>query len=109
MMTFDTDRLMHWVSLMALAVLVFFLLSSGAHAENTIPAASDEFVSLYTLLKTWCQGGLGKSIAIAFLIVGLGLGCIRGSIIAAVACLAAAVSLLVGPTIIDQLFSGVTG
>ena len=41
-----------------------------------------------------------------FLLVGLGVGVIRGSIMGAVVCVAAAMALFIGPDIIDNIFTG---
>ena len=51
------------------------------------------------------QGTLGKSIALMFLLVGLGVGVIRGSIMGAVGCVAASMALFIGPQIIEQIFT----
>jgi conjugal transfer pilus assembly protein TraA len=84
----------------ALTFLVLAVLSEPTFAAT----AGEEFSDLYTLLKGWCTGYLGKSIAISFILVGLGMGIIRGSIVAAVVCIAAAVALLMAPSVIDALF-----
>ena len=57
------------------------------------------------MLKNWSQGTLGRSIALMFLLVGLGVGVVRGSIMGAVGCLAAAMALFIGPQIIDNIFT----
>lgn len=88
-----------WTALFVL--VVFALMTTPAFAATT---NGSEFEPLYEMLSAWTTGFLGKSIAITFLIVGLGMGIIRGSIVAAVACIAAAVSLLLAPGIIDGMF-----
>lgn len=87
-----------WVPIAALAVLV---LADPALAAET----GSEFSELWTLLSGWCSGFLGKSLAIAFLLVGLAMGVVRGSIVAAAACVGAAVCLLMAPGIIDSMFA----
>ena len=57
-------------------------------------------------LQSWSQGTLGRSISLMFLLVGLGVGVIRGSIMGAVVCVAAAMALFIGPDIIDNIFTG---
>lgn len=64
-----------------------------------------DFQDLYTMLQNWSQGTLGRSIALMFLLVGLGVGVIRGSIMGAVGCIAAAMALFIGPQIIDNIFT----
>ena len=61
---------------------------------------------MYELVSGWARGYLGRTIAVVFLLVGLGTGLIRGSVIAAVTALGAAVALLMLPTIVDSLFNG---
>lgn len=71
--------------------------------------AGTAFDSLYETLNAWATGSLGKSLALVFLLVGLGLGVIRGSIIGAITCIAAALSLMIAPTIIRAIFTGGVG
>lgn len=66
---------------------------------------SDDFKNLYDQLLDWTGGTLGKSIALVFLLIGLGVGCLRGSILGAVACLSAAVSLVIAPQVIESIFT----
>ena len=55
--------------------------------------------------KACSTGTLGKAIALMFLLVGLGVGVIRGSIMGAVGCVAASMALFIGPQIIEQIFT----
>ena len=48
---------------------------------------------------------MGKTIAVAFLLVGLGMGVIRGSVMAVVAAIAAAAALILLPGIVDAMFT----
>lgn len=66
---------------------------------------SGDFEKLYEQLLDWTGGTLGKSIALIFLLIGLGIGTLRGSILGAVACLAAAVSLVIAPQVIESIFT----
>ena len=100
-----TDRMpaRHWLQsalVLVLALIVLSLASDPTYAAT----AGEEFSDLDTLLQGWCTGYLGKSIAISFILVGLGMGIIRGSIVAAVVCIASAVALLMAPSVIDALF-----
>lgn len=69
--------------------------------------AGTEFQDLYTMVKGWTNGYLGRSIALVFLLIGLGVGVIRGSIISAVGCIAAAMCLLIAPSVIESIISAV--
>ena len=83
------------------ALVLFAVFTNPAIAAET----GSEFSDLWTLLSGWCSGFLGKSLAIAFLLVGLAMGVVRGSIIAAAACVGAAVCLLLAPGVIDSMFT----
>lgn len=78
-------------------------------ASSTVFAGTDgtEFQDLYTMVKGWTNGYLGRSIALVFLLIGLGVGVIRGSIISAVGCIAAAMCLLIAPSVIESIISAV--
>lgn len=50
-------------------------------------------------------GSLGKSLALGFLLIGLASGLLRGNLSAAVVALGAALALVVGPEIIESVFT----
>ena len=89
-------------SLIPAAIAILSVLSPEvAFAAN----GDTDFQDLYHMLQTWSQGTLGRSISLMFLLVGLGVGVIRGSIMGAVGCVAAAMALFIGPQIIDNIFT----
>lgn len=85
------------------AALGMFMLNSVAMAADT---HGSYFDSLHSQLIGWIEGSLGKSIALIFLLIGLGVGAMRGSILGAVTCIAAALSLAIAPGIVDSIFVG---
>ena len=87
--------------------LSLMAVSSVSLAAGTEIGAT-AFQSLYEMLAAWSTGYLGKTIAITFLLVGLGVGVIRGSIMGAIACIACAMALLVGPDIIVAVLDSAT-
>lgn len=89
-----------WGAMLAIVAL-FWTLTAGSAWANT----GSEFEDLYQLVSGWSTGYLGKTIAICFLLVGLGVGIIRGSVMAAVSAIAAGVALLMLPTIVDTMFT----
>ena len=62
-----------------------------------------EFEPFYDTLVDWVQGSLGKSIALAMFLVGVAVGVVRGSIIAAVPAVAASLALFIAPDVIDAI------
>ena len=85
-------------TLKSVGACALFFAASAAFAAN----GDTDFQDLYTKLQGWSQG----SISLMFLLVGLGVGVIRGSIMGAVVCVAAAMALFIGPDIIDNIFTG---
>ena len=101
---FESVRARRTVAALCLvtAVVVLAVAAPEAMAQMTKGA---EFNDVYSLVKAWATGGLGKVISLAFLLVGLAIGVLRGSVIATVSCLSACVALVLGPSIIDALFT----
>lgn len=91
------------LSKLSLVALTALLASSSVFAGTD----GTEFQDLYTMVKGWTNGYLGRSIALVFLLIGLGVGVIRGSIISAVGCIAAAMCLLIAPSVIESIISAV--
>lgn len=56
-------------------------------------------------LTEWAQGSLGKVVAIAMFIVGLGAGIVKQSVMAIVAGIGAAIILNYGPGVINGMFT----
>ncbi len=96
--SFQTPK---WVFVVLAVLILAVFFTNPAFAADS----GTEFSELWTLLSGWCSGFLGKSLAIAFLLVGLSMGVVRGSIIAAAACIGAAVCLLLAPGIINNMFA----
>lgn len=65
----------------------------------------DEFEAVYEMLVDWSTGTLGKIIALSALIVGIGFGLVRQSVIAAVIGIAMALVLNFGPTVIGKILT----
>ena len=82
-------------------LLVLGLTSSAVFAANT----GTEFSQLYDMVYKWATGYLGRAIALIFLLVGLGIGIIRGSIMGAVGCVAAAICLVVAPSVVEGILT----
>ncbi len=96
-------KLFKWSLAAVIAVWALLLFADPSFANTT---GGSEFKSLYDLISGWAKGYLGRAIAVSFLVVGLLTGLIRGSVIAAVTAIGAAVALLMLPTIVDAIFTG---
>lgn len=92
------------MKLIKTALLLGSLMIAGPAIAGT---DGTEFQDLYTMIKGWTNGYLGRSIALVFLLLGLSIGVLRGTIISAVACIAAAMSLLIAPSVIESIISAV--
>ena len=67
----------------------------------------NEFQALYTLLLGWAQGFLGKTIAIAAFIIGMGMGIAKSSPIPALAGVVFAMFVAYIPAVINGIVTGV--
>ena len=85
------------VALLATAVTILPLATAQAGTGGT------EFDVFYDTIVDWAQGSLGKALALAMFLVGIGMGVVRGSVVAAVPAVAGALGLFVAPTIIDAI------
>lgn len=80
------------------------LVATTAFATGGTNAAADDFDSLVNLITGWLEGTLGKTIALASLAVGLGMGIIQQSIMAVVVGIGTAVAVSFGPGVLTSLF-----
>ncbi len=72
-------------------------------------AGGGEFTEVYDQLTGWSNGILGKVLGVAALLVGLGVGVIKQSVMAAVVGIAVALTAGFGPGVIDGVItSGVS-
>jgi len=77
-----------------------------AVAGSASAASSDAtFGDIVTTLRDWAEGSLGRTIALAMLIVGIATGIVRQSVIAAVAGVAGALVMAYGPTVLEGIFT----
>ena len=86
-------------ALCAAAALLLPVAAAQAGAGGT------EFDPFYDTIVDWAQGSLGKALALAMFLVGIGVGVVRGSVIAAVPTVAGALGLFIAPTIIDAIMT----
>lgn len=88
--------------LVMLALIIAFVLAAlSSHAG----AGGTEFTQVYDQITGWANGTLGKTLAVSALLVGLGVGVIKQSIIAAVVGVAMALVSGFGPGVIDGVIS----
>jgi conjugal transfer pilus assembly protein TraA len=98
MKSFMSHRVLAPLSMAVFAVLCLTL-SSASFAGT----GGTEFTSAYTTLTGWLQGDLGRLIAASLLVVGLVMGVVRQSIMAAVPAIACGLVATVAPTVIGAV------
>ena len=89
--------------LMTSAVLLAIMAVSAVMASAG--ATGTEFKSAYEKLSGWLNGYLGRSIALAFFVVGLFQGIVRQSIMSACIALGVAFVILLLPSILNTVLS----
>ncbi|MGP3505454.1 TraA family conjugative transfer protein [Paracidovorax citrulli] len=92
-------------SLAAPVLLALTIAAALAPMQASAGAGGTEFTQVYDQLTGWSNGTLGKVLGIAALLVGLGVGVIKQSVIAAVVGIAMALTAGFGPGVIDGVIS----
>lgn len=73
-------------------------------ASSSAMAGTDTtFDTIYTEIRGWAEGSLGKLLAVSAFLIGMGIGLVRQSAIAVVLGLAFALIFAFGPGIIDNI------
>ncbi len=96
-----TQTMKHAILVLGLAALIVGVAVTVSDAGTT----GDEFEDAYDTLVGWINGFLGRSLAIAFLLVGLFMGIARQNLIACGVSIAAAFGLLITPTVLDNILT----
>lgn len=68
--------------------------------------ASTEFDAAVTLMTNWLEGSLGLALSLAFFAVGLFMGLMRQSIMAAAVAVGCAFAVQLGPNILSGIVAG---
>lgn len=97
MKTIDQSQLQKTLLTGALILLPVALVVAGD--------GGTEFDAVYDMLEGWATGTLGKIIALSALIVGIGFGLVRQSVIAAVIGISMALVLNFGPSVIGGILT----
>lgn len=93
--------------LLGLAVSSPVLAGTSDGSGGSGGTGGTEFNPIVDWLVGALQGGLGKLLSIAAFTVGMGIGVVKQSIMAAVIGIAFAIALFFGPTVIINMFSAV--
>lgn len=101
--TRDSSRRLRALALMGLMLVCGLALSNVSFAGT----GGTEFNPAYTTITDWLQGDLGRLIAASLLVVGLVMGVVRQSIMAAVPAIACGLVATVAPTIIGAVVTAV--
>lgn len=89
----------------SLALALIALPEVAAAAAGGGAGGEAEFGSIYTWIKGIITGTLGRFLAMAAFVIGLAMGIVRQSIIAAVIGIAFAIALAYGPSVIEGVFT----
>ena len=87
------------IILLLLFACSLLLIATSAYAGTT----GIEFEEVYQTLRDWTSGYLGRAVAMASFIVGLGFGIARSSPAAALTGIAIAFFVMVGPNVLDAI------
>lgn len=68
-------------------------------------AGGTEFQSIYDQVRGWTNGVLGKTLAVSALLVGLGIGVIKQSVLSAVVGVAMGLVAGFGPNVVDSIIT----
>lgn len=85
--------------------LIFGALLAASAALVIAGDGGQEFEAVYEMIEGWATGTLGKIIALAALIVGIGFGLVCQSVIAAVIGISMALVLNFGPSVISNILT----
>jgi conjugal transfer pilus assembly protein TraA len=85
----------------ALPLIAMAMLSTAAVAGT----GGVEFDAMYDMIRGWTEGTLGKLLAVAAFLIGMGMGIVKQSIIAIVLGIGFALALAYAPGIIDAVFT----
>ena len=106
---FSTAERHHWM--LRFATLFFVIIVTLPlfspelwAADPLVVTGSSDFAEIYGRLVGWIKGDLGRTLSIAFVLIGLAYGMARNSLIGFATGVGAAVGLQVTPTIINSIF-----
>lgn len=86
---------------------VLFAMFGVLFGPEAMAGTNGDFDSIYTTLKGWAQGSLGKVIAVGAFIVGIAAGIAQQSIMAAVIGIGMALVMYYGPTVMENIVTAV--
>ena len=84
---------------------LFALMISMVAGMANAGTGGTEFDTMYQMVVDWTEGTLGKLLAVAAFLIGMGMGIVRQSIIAIVLGIGFALALAYAPAIIDAIFT----
>lgn len=93
------------IALLLLPVAVVAGEAWASTAGTTGTTGNTDFQDVYDTLGQWSQGNLGKTLGVASLLVGLGIGVIKQSVMAAVVGVAMSLVAAYGPDTVDGIVS----
>ncbi|HXF45845.1 MAG TPA: TraA family conjugative transfer protein [Burkholderiaceae bacterium] len=100
-MVLRTFPVPQYLTTLALGAVLALLLAAGAIAGT----GGTEFTALETLVTGWTTGALGRALAIIAILVGAGIGIMRGGVMAMLGGIGIAVALSVAVGVIGGILT----
>lgn len=100
-MVLRTFPIPRYVTALLLGIAAATLLAAGAIAGT----GGTEFTALETLVTGWTTGALGRALAIIAILVGAGIGIMRGGVMAMIGGIGIAVALSVAVGVVGGILT----
>nr|WP_298058506.1 TraA family conjugative transfer protein [uncultured Halomonas sp.] len=100
------NRTMLFTLGMAMALVFAGDAMAGTGESAGATADEDTFGTVYTTLKNWTQGTLGRVISLTLIVVGACMGVVRQSLMTFVVGIAMGLALYNAPLIIEKVMTG---
>ena len=93
-----------FITVLRSCIFALVVFSPLLWAEGVSVTGGNDFADIYGRLVGWIKGDLGRTLSIAFVLIGLAYGMARQTLIGFATGVGAAVGLQVTPTIINSIF-----
>lgn len=101
-------KILKLLGLTGLTLGLFAVLNDAAVAGSSTLHNTNhgtDFNSIYNLMNEWIRGSLGRTIALAAFILGIGIGALKQNGVIALSGIMFAVFIIIVPSVIDNLIT----